>query len=270
MEMFYRDDILPSMKTKFLKNLRSKSLVLALPLIVISCAAPSAFNAQTGEVSMQPASSSIAQQGTQAFASYKKKHRISSNSGARNRVFRVANRLRPIINLPGANWEFEVFEDPSANAFALPGGKVGVNTGLLNVAKTDGQLAAVIAHEMAHVTSNHAQKRIQRNQSIALGGALLGAVIGGDGSGLGELATAGGNIAFGLTFSRQQELEADKIGTVFMARAGYNPEEAISLWQNMAAQSKGGNVELLSTHPVSTTRIQALRDFMPYAKQQQR
>lgn len=256
------------MTAKFLKSLRSKTFVLALPLVVIGCTAPSAFNAQTGQVAMQPASASIVHQGQQAFAQYKQKHRVSTNSGARSRVLRVANRLRPIIKLPGANWEFEVFEDPSANAFALPGGKVGVHTGLLNIARTDGQLAAVIAHEMAHVTSNHAQKRIQRNQTIALGGALLGAVIGGEGSEIGQIATQGGNIAFGLTFSRQQELEADKIGTVFMARAGYNPEEAITLWQNMAAQSRGSTPEFLSTHPVSATRIQALRDFMPYAKQQ--
>ncbi|MDB4436160.1 M48 family metallopeptidase, partial [Akkermansiaceae bacterium] len=193
-----------------------------------------------------------------------------TNSSARSRVFRVANRLKPVVNLPGARWEFEVFEDKSANAFALPGGKVGVNTGLLNVARTDGQLAAVIAHEMAHVTSNHAQKRIQRSQHIAIGGAVLGALIGGEGSSIGDLATQGGNIAFGLTFSRQQELEADKIGTVFMARAGYNPEEAVTLWQNMAAQNSGSTPEILSTHPVTKTRIQALKEFMPYAKAQQR
>lgn len=258
------------MKNNLLKKSRSKSLVLALPLIVIGCASPSAFNSQTGEILMQPTSSNITRQGQQMFTQYKQKHQVSTNLAARSRVFRVANRLRPVISLPDTRWEFEVFDDKSANAFALPGGKVGINTGLLNVARTDGQLAAVIAHEMAHVTSNHAQKRIQRNQSIALGGAILSAVIGDDGKHLGELATQGGNIAFGLTFSRQQELEADKIGTVFMARAGYNPEEAIRLWQNMARQDRGGNLELLSTHPVSATRIQALRDFMPYAKQQQR
>ena len=258
------------MRQKLLKKLRSKFLVLALPLAVIGCAAPSAFNTQTGQVRMQPASASMARQGQQAFTQYKQKYRVSSNSSARSRVFRVASRLRSVVNLPGARWEFEVFDDKSANAFALPGGKVGVNTGLLKVARTDGQLAAVIAHEMAHVTSNHAQKRIQLQQNIALGGALLEAVIGGEGRDLGTLATQGGNIAFGLTFSRQQELEADKIGTVFMARAGYNPEEAITLWQNMAAQSRGATPEFLSTHPVSATRIKALRDFMPYAKRQQR
>jgi predicted Zn-dependent protease len=184
----------------------------------------------------------------------------------------VANKLRPVINLPGARWEFEVFEDSSVNAFALPGGKVGINTGLLNIAVTDGQLAAALAHEMAHVTSNHAQARIQNNQMITLGSALLGAVLGGveGGQQLEEIAQKGGQIAFGLTFSRTQELEADRVGTIFMARAGYDPAEAITLWERMGAQSRSTTPEFLSTHPVSATRIQKLREFLPAARAQQR
>jgi predicted Zn-dependent protease len=177
-----------------------------------------------------------------------------------------------VINLPGVRWEFEVFKDSSANAFALPGGKVGVNTGLLKIAQTDGQLAAVVAHEMAHVTSNHAQSRLQRNQTIALGGTLLGAVLSGDENSqkLGQWAHKGGEIAFGLTFSRSQELEADRIGTLFMARAGYDPVEAITFWQRMGASQESRTPELLSTHPVSKTRIQKLREFLPTAQSQRR
>jgi predicted Zn-dependent protease len=137
---------------------------------------------------------------------------------------------------------------------------------------TEGQLAAVLAHEMAHVTSNHAEARVRNNQTIALGGAILGAVLGGSESGsqIGSLAQKGGEIAFGLTFSRTQELEADRVGTIFMARAGYDPTEAITLWERMGAQNKSTTPEFLSTHPVSATRIQALREFMPVAKAQQR
>ena len=150
---------------------------MLLPIVVIGCAAPAAYNADTGKVAIRPASSSLIQQGTAVFESYKRIKVISRDASARAKVNRVANRLKPVINLPGVRWEFEVFKDSSANAFALPGGKVGVNTGLLKIAQTDAQLAAVVAHEMAHVTSNHAQSRIQRNQTIALGGALLGAVL---------------------------------------------------------------------------------------------
>lgn len=257
------------MKQILKKILLRKSVALLLPIAVISCAAPAAFNSQTGAVAMAPASQSIQQAGREAFNEHRRKTPVSNDSYARARVNRVANRLKPVVNLPGTNWEFEVFNDSSANAFAVPGGKVGVNTGLLKVAVTDGQLAAVLAHEMAHVTSNHAQARIQNSQNIAVGSAILGAVLGSE-SGLGQLAPKVGNIAFGLTFSRAQELEADKVGTIFMARAGYNPEDAVELWKRMAAQGGGGTPEFLSTHPVSSTRIKALQDFLPQAKAQQR
>lgn len=260
------------MNALFKKLLKSKGLTLLLPIAVIGCAAPSAYNASTGAVEMRAADASLIQQGEAAFAQYKSKTPVSTNSAAKARVNRVAARLRPVISLPGANWEFVVFEDASANAFALPGGKVGVNTGLLNIAVTDGQLAAVLAHEMAHVTSNHAAARVRNNETIALGGAILGAVLGSSegGAQLGSLASKGGEIAFGLTFSRSQELEADRVGTIFMARAGYEPSEAVTLWERMGARNKTSTPEFLSTHPVSTTRIKALQEFLPVANAQRR
>ncbi len=263
---------LKSVKISFKKFLRSKGVTLLLPIAVIGCAAPAAYNANTGQVEIRQADPSLIQQGEAAFAQYKQQTPVSRNSSARARVNRVAARLRPVINLPGARWEFEVFEDASANAFALPGGKVGVNTGLLNIAITDGQLAAVLAHEMAHVTANHAAARIRNNQTIALGGAILGAVLGASeaGSQIGSLAQKGGEIAFGLTFSRAQELEADRVGTIFMARAGYDPAEAVTLWERMGAQNRSSTPEFLSTHPVSATRIRALQEFMPVANAQRR
>ena len=252
--------------------LRSKWISLLFPALAIGCAAPAAYQAGTGQVAMRPASSDLKRQGAEAFRAYRQKVPVSRNVAARARVFRVANRLRPIVRLPGSNWEFEVFEDQSANAFALPGGKVGINTGLLKVAVTDAQLAAVVAHEMAHVTSNHAQSRVQRNQTIAVGSAILGAVLGGDGNSqqIGELAQQGGTLLFGLPFSRSQELEADQIGTVFMARAGYDPGAAVTLWQRMGASQRSSNPEFLSTHPVSQTRIDKLLDFLPQARAQMR
>ncbi len=259
------------MKKLFPGLLKKKGITLLLPIAVLGCAAP-AYNANTGQVAVRPASVGLIQQGEAAFARYKKKTPVSRNSAARARVHRVANQLRPVINLPGARWEFEVFEDSSANAFALPGGKVGINTGLLNIAVTDGQLAAALAHEMAHVTSNHAQARVRNNQVIAVGGAILGAVLGSSESGkeMGEIAQKGGQIAFGLTFSRTQELEADRVGTIFMARAGFDPADAITLWERMGAQNRSTTPEFLSTHPVSATRIQKLREFLPTARAQQR
>jgi predicted Zn-dependent protease len=247
-------------------------MTLLLPVVAIGCAAPAAYQAGSGQVVVRSASPSLKSQGAVAFAQYKRKVPISRNATARARVFRVANRLRPIVNLPGASWEFEVFEDKSANAFALPGGKVGINTGLLKIAATDAQLAAVVAHEMAHVTSNHAESRVQRNQTISIGSAVLGAVLGGEENSrqVGQLAQQGGTLLFGLPFSRGQELEADRIGTIFMARAGYDPAAAITLWERMGVSQPSGMPEFLSTHPVSSTRIQKLREFLPQAQAQMR
>ena len=258
------------MKNRFLTWFTGRRLTIILPLAVLSCTAPAAFDGASGEVEVREPSRALNQRGDAEFAEYKKNHPVSTDLAARERVMRVATRLTPVIS--GPRWEFEVFADSSANAFALPGGKVGINTGLLSVAKTDGQLAAALAHEMAHVTSNHAQSRIQNQQGIQLGSVLLGSVLGGEQGGdrYSQMAEQGGQLLFGLPFSRAQELAADQVGTIFMARAGYDPNEAVALWENMAARGGGGGAEFLSTHPLSSTRIAQLKAFMPYAERQRR
>ena len=248
-------------------------LPLALPIAILSCAAPSALD-QSGNVRISQSSPALVTEGQKAFTAMKKEKKISSNSSYRTQVNRVASRLTRVINLPGAQWEFVVFEDPTPNAFALPGGKVGINTGIFQITQNDAGLATVLAHEIAHVTSNHADARIKRQSSIGVGAALLGAALGGESAELATRALGGaGNIAFGLTFSRSQELEADRIGTLFMARASYNPNEAIAMWQRFAAYNNAQGsqgAEFLRTHPLNETRISALQDFLPVANQQYR
>ncbi len=257
------------MKKLVLSWFSGPKLAVILPLIILSCAAPVAFDSESGEVPINRPSADLVRQGEATFAAYKRSHPVSRDQNARARVMRVARQLVPVV--PGQRWEIEVFADDSANAFALPGGKVGVHTGLLKVAQTDGQLAAAIAHEMAHVTANHAQSRIQNQQNIEIGTAIIGAVLGGQqgGAALGQMAGVGGKVLFGLPFSRQQELEADKAGAIFMARAGFDPYDSVKLWERMSAR-QGQNVEFLSTHPMGATRIQALKAFMPIAERQRR
>ena len=122
-----------------------------------SCVAPAPAVDRQGNVSVRPASQSIRSQGLQLFEEIKRKKTMSHNPTYNGQLQRVATRLQRVIQLPGANWEFVVFQDRTPNAFALPGGKVGVHTGLFQIAQTDAQLATVVAHEIAHVTSNHAQ-----------------------------------------------------------------------------------------------------------------
>lgn len=250
-----------------------KYLPLIFPLAILSCAAPSAIG-PNGNVQVRQSSPALVSQGAKAFQAMKAKKRISTNSRYRSQVSRVASRLTRVINLPGAQWEFVVFEDSTPNAFALPGGKVGINTGMFQITQSDAGLATVLAHEIAHVTSNHADARIKNQNTIGMGAAVLGSLIGGESASTAtRLLSGAGNIAFGLTFSRSQELEADRIGALFMARASYNPQESIAMWERFAAynNARGSQgVEFLRTHPLNETRIQQLRDFLPVAQQEYR
>ena len=248
-------------------------LPLALPLAILSCTAPSALG-PNGNVQVRSSSPALVSQGAQAFTKMKAEKKISTHSTYRTQVDRVANKLTQVINLPNAQWEFVVFEDSTPNAFALPGGKVGIHTGLFQITQTDAGLATVLAHEIAHVTSNHADARIKNQSNIGLGASILGSLLGGESAQTAtSLLSGAGNIAFGLTFSRSQELEADRIGTLFMARAGYDPNEAIAMWQRFANynNARGSqSAEFLRTHPLNETRITALREFLPVAQQQYR
>ncbi len=168
-------------------------------------------------------------------------------------------------------WEVVVFEDDSANAFALPGRKIGVHTGLLKVARNQDQLAAVLGHEVGHVIAGHSNERVSQSQ-LAQGGMVL-ASIASQQSGmtpeqrqvLGLLGVGAVQYGVLLPYSRVHESEADLIGLDLMARAGFDPRQSVSLWQNMA-QAGGGPPELLSTHPSHGTRIRDLRRRIPDAE----
>jgi len=187
-------------------------------------------------------------------------------------VQRVAARLVPVVPVPGANWEFVVFQDSSPNAFALPGGKVGVHTGLFQVVQNDAQLAAVLGHELAHVTARHSGQRITQGVAGATVGVLAGKILEnktGMDQRTAQAITGSAATLRLLKFSRGQELEADRLGTSYMARAGYDPNEAVTLWTRFAAfKAKAGGTSLpafLSTHPVDSRRIEELKALMPEA-----
>lgn len=251
----------------------SAGSVLALA-VTVSCVTPPAAVDQQGNIAVRPASQAIQSQGLQLFQQIKRKKRVSGNGAQNAQLRRVATRLQRVITLPGARWEFVVFDDPTPNAFALPGGKVGVHSGLFQIAQSDAHLATVVAHEIAHVTSNHAQDRMDQQSNIALGGQVLGALFGGNPDTqqtVGQLYGIGTQLVVGLPFNRQQELEADRIGMIYMAQAGYDPAQAIDLWRRFGAykaQRGGEEMEFLRTHPLSSTRIKALQEFLPIAQNQ--
>ncbi|MGJ8640661.1 MAG: M48 family metallopeptidase [Opitutaceae bacterium] len=187
---------------------------------------------------------------------------------------RVGERIAYVAapDIPNAQWEFVVFDDSSQiNAFAMPGGKVAVYTGIFQIAKTDDDLAVVVGHEVAHVAAGHGNERVS-HQMLAAGGALALQV----GASMSDLDSdeqkmlmaaygAGATVGVILPYSRYHESEADEIGLMYAAKAGYDPRAAIPFWERMAALSQGAPPEFLSTHPAGSTRVRKLEELMPKA-----
>jgi predicted Zn-dependent protease len=164
----------------------------------------------------------------------------------------------------GKDWEIVVFDDDAVNAFAMPGGKIGVFTGILKVAENQDQLGAVLGHEVAHVTEQHSVERVNREMTTQIGVIGASAVIGGP-TGTGDLISMGAQLGLSLPYGRKQESEADIVGLDYMADAGFDPRASVQLWKNMDKQSKLGPPEFLSTHPSSDTRIDDLISNLPEA-----
>lgn len=202
--------------------------------------------------------------GAQAFVEMKTKTPIDTRANTNAYVkCIVESQLVVTTDTTGVeHWEVVVFKDNIPNAFALPGGKIGVYTGMFSVAKNKDQLAAVIGHEIGHVIARHGNERVSQNQLASGSMKMLET--------LGKPAVAGAlgmGAKFGvlLPFSRQHESEADLIGLEIMAKAGFDPRESVKLWQNMSALSSGKPNELLSTHPSDETRMRQLNEAMPKA-----
>lgn len=205
----------------------------------------------------------MAAMGVAAFDQLKTKLPVSKD-GARNRyVACVANAITAELGPQEGprQWEVTVFDEPSANAFALPGGKIGVHTGLLKVATNRDQLATVLGHEVAHVLARHSNERVSNQYAAQTGLQLAGAIAGGSPTLMGLLGV-GAQVGVLLPFDRSQESEADLLGLDLMARAGFDPRQSIALWENMARQPGGATPEFLSTHPSHGRRIQQLNERM--------
>lgn len=208
--------------------------------------------------------------GDEAFQQILSQSRISHDPAANAMVRRVASRLADASGLK-EDWQFVVIESPQVNAFALPGGKIAVYSGMLPVAHDDAGLATVLAHEIGHVMAHHSAERMTRSQIVGAGTGILASVLGGGSAGsqqsLAALLGAGATVGLELPFSRKQELEADHIGLDLMAKAGYDPREAIAFWQRMQAQAGagGGAPTFLSDHPSDENRIAQLKALLPEA-----
>jgi len=208
--------------------------------------------------------SQATEMGLTAYQKILKENKLSTDKVLIERVRRVGQRIAVASGRSDLKWEFNVIQDDSPNAFALPGGKVGVNTGLFKVAKNDDQLAAVMAHEVGHAIARHGSERMSQQMAVQAGLAGLG-MSGGQAAQYSELAAMAATLGVILPFSRTQEAEADHIGVIMMAKAGYDPRASVTLWENFAKLSGQRQPEFLSTHPAPESRIKNLQALMPEA-----
>lgn len=231
----------------------------------------------SGCSTMEPNEKEINSMALKAYDQVKSQSKLSNNQEWKAMLDRVASR---IAKSSGENfqWEWMLIESPEVNAWCMPGGKIAVYTGIMPVLKTEGALAAVLGHEVAHATKRHGKERYARAAKENVSGLIIGVAtaVGGQMfcksdtcrmlTGLGG-AAAGFAIQFmEMKYSRGDESEADKVGQEYMAKAGYDPAEAINLWDRMGAAGGAKPPELLSTHPSDATRKTNLKNWLSHAE----
>ncbi|TRW91523.1 M48 family metallopeptidase [Candidatus Methylobacter oryzae] len=235
--------------------------------VLVTCLLSACITSPTGrsQLVFMP-EAQIDQMGLQAFDDLKKQKPISTDSKYNQVTNCIAGAITREI---GGNWEVVVFKDNTPNAFALPGNKIGVHTGMLQLVYNQDQLAAVIGHEVGHVLAKHSNERASQEMAVNQGLSVIQAVS--------QPQTALGQTALGMLgvgaqygilmpYSRTHESEADVIGVDLMAKAGFDPQQSIGLWQKMERASQGQQpLEFMSTHPSHATRIQDLEKHMPQA-----
>lgn len=253
-----------------------------LPILTLSIVACSEVPVtDRNQLNIVP-SSQLMEMSNSQYQAFMQEHKRSSNQQWVSTVKRVGNNIRAAVEqymretgnydrVDGFDWEFTLVESDQKNAFAMPGGKVVVYEGIMQLIDGDeAELATVMSHEIAHVIAEHGNERMSQQLVTQLGGSALGAMT----SGQSELTQQLFRTAYGvgtqvgvlLPYSRTQESEADKLGLVFMAMAGYDPNEAIDFWNQMSAGAEGGSPpEFLSTHPGHNTRIRDIEKYLPQA-----
>ena len=217
----------------------------------------------------------------QQYSDVLKKAKLSNNPTQVQMVKRVGGKIaiaaESFLRESGAGadvaqykWEFNLIEDDKVvNAWCMPGGKVAVYTGILPVARDETGLAVIMGHEIAHAIAKHGNERLSQSLLVQFGGIGLSAALSSQAAATQQLFLqlygVGSNVGYMLPYSRLHENEADRIGLVLMAKAGYDPRAAVGLWQRMSAQGGGRSLEFLSTHPAPATRIANIESLIPEA-----
>ena len=245
--------------------------LISVFLILLTVSACSTSSTGRNQISLY-SDSELNQMGITSFDQMKKEIPISKDKATNEFVLCVANAIT--ANVPQSahqgEWEVVVFDSTQVNAFALPGGKIGVYTGILNVTENQEQLAAIIGHEVGHVIEHHSNERLSANKVSNVGMAVAGIALGASDIDNKELWVAGLGIGiqYGIImpYSRSHESEADIIGQDLMARSGFAPQASVQLWKNMSKLNKDVPPEFMSTHPSNETRIKQLNKHFPISQ----
>lgn len=245
---------------------------MKLPLIILTSlvALSACTSSSTGRKQVMLFSDQeLNQMGAASFEEMKAKTPISQDKATNNYVQCVAAAVTKNVPKSAHNgsWEVVVFDSEQVNAFALPGGKIGVYTGILKVAETQDQLGAIIGHEVGHVIEHHSNERLSANKLQNMGMTAATVALGAtdvENKGL-WMAGLGVGLQYGviMPYGRAHESEADIVGQDLMAKSGFEPSASIDLWQNMAKLSKDAPAEFMSTHPSNKTRIKQLTEHLP-------
>jgi len=236
-----------------------------IPMIFVACVSVACSSSPTGRSQViLKSDQELAVESARQFAEMKSNMALETDRTKIEYIHCVAQavvlQLEPEFR--DLDWEMAIFQSDAVNAFAMPGGKIGVMTGILKAAENQDQLAAVIGHEIAHVTARHANERASRGSFSNVGVQVAAVLLGGGHQGATysayEALQAGAALGIMLPFSRSQESEADVIGLDYMAKAGFDPRESVPLWQNMDGEAGEAPAEILSTHPSSEKRIDQL------------
>ncbi len=252
------------------RNRRARTWVVTMVLLAACSTVPYTNRSQLMLLSQKEE----LQLGVAAYQQVLSQAKVDHDPKAMNIVERVGQRIAQAADKPDFQWQFTVIQDDKmVNAFCLPGGKVAVYTGIFPVAQDEAGLAAVVGHEVAHALARHGAERMSQGVLLQLGSAGVAAALGGGGSDPATTRAIMGALGLGaqvgviLPFSRSQESEADHIGLILMAKAGYDPQAALHLWERMEKVGKAGGAppEFLTTHPAYGTRQQQIREWLPEA-----
>ena len=209
--------------------------------------------------------------GVTAYTDMLKEERPSANQRYAEMVERVGRRIAAVADKPDYQWEFKLIQSPQQNAFCLPGGKVAIYEGILPICQNEAGLAVVMAHEIAHATARHGGERMAHETMANAGKTLLASFTKSAPEKTQQLfqtAYGAGSKYLGiLPFSRKHESEADHIGLIYMAKAGYDPQEAPLFWERFGQASEGQPAEFMSTHPSHGRRSSELQELLPEAMQ---